>query len=219
VFKSRSPSCGVWRVPVRRPRGISRTGRGGYAAALMAACPLLPVEEEEGLADPARRDNFLERVFAYRRWRQFLERGPTPSRLVEFHAAHKLQLLSHGESRYRSLGRLVARAGAGSISLLARDYGVRFMGALSIAATRSLHTNALQHAAGFLKCALDAADKAELDLAIASYRRGRCSWLVPAALIRHVVRRDKAAHGWIVLQTYLDPSPVELALRNFAGPR
>lgn len=215
VFKSRSPSCGVWRVPVHRARSVVETGRGGFTAALIAICPWLPVEEDEGLADPVRRENFVERVFACGRWREFLSQRATPARLVAFHSAHKLQLLAHGQSRYRALGLLVAQVGTAPAATV-RAYGASFMAALAVPATRAGHVNALEHAAGFVKRRLSAPERAELHAAIAAYRRGAASWLVPAALLRRYrCRLDTGA--WIAQQTYLDPAPGELALRDFAG--
>src|SRR5207244_9302051 len=70
VLKKDSPSCGKARVPVHGPKGLrSRRGTGLFAGALMERFPLLPVEEEGRLQDPVHRENFLERVFAYARWR------------------------------------------------------------------------------------------------------------------------------------------------------
>ena len=46
-----------------------RDGRGLFAEALLEALPSLPVEEEGRLNDAPLRENFIERVFAYRRLR------------------------------------------------------------------------------------------------------------------------------------------------------
>lgn len=63
VFKSRSPSCGVNSTPIHLAGGgIHPGGRGLFARAFMAALPCLPVEENDGLADPQRREEFLRRV-------------------------------------------------------------------------------------------------------------------------------------------------------------
>lgn len=68
VLKSKSPSCGVWNVRVACPDGSSVTdGRGLFASVLLERFPLLPVEEEGRLADPATRADFMERVLAYKR--------------------------------------------------------------------------------------------------------------------------------------------------------
>jgi uncharacterized protein YbbK (DUF523 family) len=70
VLKSDSPSCGMERVRVYAGEdGVRRVGVGIYASALREAFPDLPIEEEDRLRDPALRENFIERVFAYARLR------------------------------------------------------------------------------------------------------------------------------------------------------
>ena len=70
VLKSDSPSCGMERVKVYGLDGVSaRTGRGLFAEALLKQMPSLPVEDEVRLRDPRLRDDFLERVLAFRRSR------------------------------------------------------------------------------------------------------------------------------------------------------
>jgi uncharacterized protein YbbK (DUF523 family) len=65
IFKARSPSCGLSGVPVHNAIIPAGSGRGLFAAALVERFPLLPVEEEKGLGDPAAREKFIERVFNY----------------------------------------------------------------------------------------------------------------------------------------------------------
>jgi uncharacterized protein YbbK (DUF523 family) len=70
VLKKDSPSCGMERVKVYATPGMpDKSGVGLFAAALLERFPHLPVEEEGRLSDPRLRDNFVERVFAYRRLR------------------------------------------------------------------------------------------------------------------------------------------------------
>ncbi len=64
VFKARSPSCGVFDVPVWRADRETRDGTGLFARAFREAFPEVPVEEEGRLADPLLRASFLERVRA-----------------------------------------------------------------------------------------------------------------------------------------------------------
>jgi hypothetical protein len=49
---------------------------------VMNRFPLLPLEEEGRLNDMPLRENFVERVFAYYRWTELLDKEPTPSGLV-----------------------------------------------------------------------------------------------------------------------------------------
>ena len=68
VFKKGSPSCGLERVRVYTVQGMpSHSGSGIFAHAFRDQFPLIPVEEEGRLCDPALRENFIERVFCYRR--------------------------------------------------------------------------------------------------------------------------------------------------------
>ena len=183
-----------------------------FAAALVAAFPHLPVEEEGRLADPRLRDNFVERVFAYWRLRSLFTARWTVGDLVRFHTAQKLLLLSHSTEAYRHLGRLVAAAGEMSRRDLQQRYADGFMQALAQLATPRRHTNVLQHMAGYFKNDLDAASKRELADTITDYRLGLVPLVVPLTLVHHHVRMLNVTY--LAGQTYLQPHPKELMLRN-----
>jgi uncharacterized protein YbgA (DUF1722 family)/uncharacterized protein YbbK (DUF523 family) len=211
VLKKDSPSCGMARVRLHGAAGVTRAGRGLFAAALLDTLPTLPVEEEGRLNDPILRENFVERVFAFQRLRDLLERRWSPAALVRFHTAHKLQLLSHSRQGYRELGALVA--GAGRISReQARDYERLFMATLAKPATRGRHADVLMHMYGHLKRLLDEGDRHELVATIEEHRHGVVPLVVPVTLLRHHARRHSV--GYLLGQTYLEPHPRELALRN-----
>jgi uncharacterized protein YbgA (DUF1722 family)/uncharacterized protein YbbK (DUF523 family) len=213
VFKKDSPSCGLERVKVYDGHGTpARGGRGLFAAVLVDAFPHLPVEEEGRLADPRLRDNFVERVFAYRRLRSLFAARWTVGDLVHFHTTHKLLLLAHSPEAYRQLGRLVAGARDMPRRDVERRYIDGFMRALAQLATARRHTNVLQHMAGYFKDRLDTASKRELADTIADYRRGLVPLVVPLTLLCHYVRRFEVAY--LARQTYLQPHPKELMLRN-----
>ncbi|HEU0264257.1 MAG TPA: DUF523 domain-containing protein, partial [Geobacterales bacterium] len=72
VFKKGSPSSGLHGVKVHGEGKRWRSGRGLFAAAVVKGFPLLPVEEEERLANPRLRENFLERVLVYHHWQELL---------------------------------------------------------------------------------------------------------------------------------------------------
>jgi uncharacterized protein YbgA (DUF1722 family)/uncharacterized protein YbbK (DUF523 family) len=214
ILKKDSPTCGAFRVKVWHEGGggNERKGVGLFARRLMETFPLLPVEEEGRLNDPRLRENFIGRVFCHHRWVDTFRARPRPKDLVAFHAAHKLTLLSHSPQHYRELGRLVARAGKGPFRELLDEYGRLFMEALKRKATPAKHVNVLQHLQGFFKRDLDKDDKAELGAQIAAYRAGLVPLIVPLTLIRHHLRRHP--DEWAAEQTYLNPYPVELMLRN-----
>jgi uncharacterized protein YbgA (DUF1722 family)/uncharacterized protein YbbK (DUF523 family) len=213
VLKRGSPSCGLIRVRVYGEDGVpGRVGRGVFAAALTDALPLLPVEEEGRLTDAGIRESFIERVFAAARWQAFSASRPRVRDLVAFHAAHKFAILAHSPRDYAELGRLVAGAGPRLAVETLATYGVRFMQALAVRATRARHVNVLQHLAGFLKRQLTDDERAELGEVIAEYRRELVPLVVPLTLLKHHVRRLGLAY--LADQVYLSPHPKELMLRN-----
>jgi uncharacterized protein YbgA (DUF1722 family)/uncharacterized protein YbbK (DUF523 family) len=213
VLKKDSPSCGMERVKVFDAHNVpTRSGVGLFAAALRARHPFLPIEEEGRLVDPRLRDNFVERVFAYQRLRALFAARWTLGGLVAFHTAHKLSLMAHSVSAYRSLGRLVAEAKSLGRADLESRYTEGFMTALAAIATTRRHVNVLQHMAGYFKKPLDAASRAELAATIEDYRAGLVPLVVPITLIRHHVRQH--AVSYLADQVYLAPHPKELMLRN-----
>jgi uncharacterized protein YbgA (DUF1722 family)/uncharacterized protein YbbK (DUF523 family) len=213
LFKSKSPSCGMERVKVYSEQGDPvDSGAGVYAAAIMQQFPSLPVEEEGRLMDPQLRENFIERVFIYQRWQQYIKEGMTPALLVEFHTRHKFTVLAHDEPAYRELGRLVAEAGSGDLESLCEEYLTLLMQALKKLATPRSHINVLQHIMGFIKDGMDAADKQELLEVIEEYRLGRLPLIVPITLLKHFLRLHP--NEYIEGQYYLNPHPRELMLRN-----
>ena len=213
VLKKDSPSCGMARVKLYTKKGPARRdGAGLFAAALREAWPSLPVEDEGRLHDPALRENFIERVFAYRRLRELFRGRWTRGRVVAFHTAHKLQLMAHSQEAYAELGRLVAAQKSLPRAALRSRYTSAFMDALARVATRGRNANVLQHAAGHLTERLDADARAELSALIHEYRRGVVPLVVPITLLAHHAR----VHGvaYLLGQTFLEPHPRELALRN-----
>jgi uncharacterized protein YbgA (DUF1722 family)/uncharacterized protein YbbK (DUF523 family) len=213
VLKKDSPSCGLERVKVyARPSAPTRTGTGLFAAVLRRRYPFLPVEDEGRLSDPRLRENFIERVFAYRRARDLFGRRWTIGELVAFHTAHKLTLMAHSTAAYRTLGQIVARSRSQPRSEVEARYFEGFMTALVAIATPRRHANVLQHMAGYFKSLLDRGEKAELAATIEDYRAGLVPLVVPMTLIRHHVRRHDVTY--LAQQIHLDPHPKELMLRN-----
>lgn len=214
VFKKNSPSSGLFRVRVYDGNGMPRrVGMGMFPREVTKRFPLLPVEEEGRLHDMDLRENFIERIFAYYRWTEMLDREPTPGDLVKFHSAHKLTLMAHSPKHYTEMGRLVARAGTEPWEELTARYGAMLMEGLGVMATRGKHVNVLQHLMGFLKSTLSSEDKAELLGLIEDYRQGLLPLIVPLTLLKHHLNRYPVPE-WVHEQVYLNPYPKELMLRN-----
>lgn len=213
VLKSKSPSCGMERVPVYDENGVpEKKGRGLFAEELLARFGSLPVEEEGRLNDPVLRENFIERVFAYHRLRGVFEGRWKPRQAVEFHTAHKLLLMAHSPKHYRTLGRLVAGVKAVPAKEFREQYEQAFMEAMRLHATVGKHVNVLEHMLGYVSDSLDADARKELLEVIADYRQRLVPLVVPLTLLRHHVRKHKIAY--LEGQLYLEPHPKELMLRN-----
>jgi len=106
IFKSNSPSSGMERVKVYNEKGMpEKKGVGMFAKVFMEHFPLIPVEEEGRLRDPKLRENFIERIFAMKRWRELLTGKWKMGSLVAFHTENKLLVLSHSERHYRMMGK------------------------------------------------------------------------------------------------------------------
>jgi uncharacterized protein YbgA (DUF1722 family)/uncharacterized protein YbbK (DUF523 family) len=215
IFKGKSPSCGTQRVKLYPEDGNtapSNAGIGQYAQAVMAYQPNLPVEEGECLNDPALKDNFIERVFTYKRWQDLRQREVTVARLVDFHTRHKLAILAHDQAAYAQLGKLLAEAGNRELEEVADEYIYQLMKTLKRPATRNNHINVLQYILDDFKVDLDRDDKAEMVEVNDQYCLGQVPLIVPVTLIKHHLR--KHPNPEIDGQVYLNPHPAELMLRN-----
>ena len=209
VFKAKSPSCGVRGIPRYGASGVY--GPGLYAERVIAEFPLLAVQDEGRLNDAGLREAFVERVFAAARLRALLSGPWEPRDLVAFHARHKLQLLAHDPSGYRSAGRVVASAVVSRASTGAA-YGELFLAAMATPATRGRNANALLHAYSRIGRSVARPLSADLVGRIDAYRRGEVPRSVPVALLAHYASGGDLP--WLAEQTYLAPFPAELRLRH-----
>ncbi len=216
IFKSKSPSSGMERVKVYTDKGFpgSNKGIGLFARAFMVQFPLIPVEEDGRLHDAVLRENFIERIFALKRWRQIAEGKKSRGNIVAFHTEHKLQIMSHSYQYYRDMGRLVARLKDIPLEPLYEQYEAMFMQALFLKATVKKNVNVLQHMAGYFKKLLSRDEKQELHEVIEQYHQNYIPLIVPVTLFNHYVR--KYDQEYLKRQHYLNPHPIELKLRNRA---
>lgn len=214
IFKSKSPSSGLYRIKVYAEDGnVRENGTGLFAKAFTQAFPRIPVEEAARLHDPKLRENFIENIFSLQRWRQFVGHNMTLGGLVEFHTQNKLLILSHSQDVYRKMGRLVAQAKKDEFSFLIDQYEELLLSALRLPTTLKKNINVLQHIMGYFRKDLSHDEKQELLSVFEQYRSGYVPLIVPITLIKHYVR--KYDQPWLKTQTYLNPHPFELKLRNY----
>ncbi|MFZ5906852.1 MAG: YbgA family protein [Nitrospirota bacterium] len=215
IFKSRSPSSGIGGIKVYTEAGMpSNKGKGIFGNAFLKRFPLIPAIDDGRLHDPQLRENFIESVFVYKRWREFLEQGGAVRDLIAFHTRHKLLIMAHSQKHFRELGRMVARVHKQESEAFRMQYITLLMEALRLHATVKKNSNVLQHIAGYFKKNLSPDEKKELLEVIGNYHRGFVPLIVPVILIRHYVR--KFDEPYLREQHYLNPHPIELMLRNHA---
>jgi uncharacterized protein YbgA (DUF1722 family)/uncharacterized protein YbbK (DUF523 family) len=213
IFKSKSPSSGISGIKVYTPSGMpSHKGTGIFGGAFMRHFPLIPVIDDGRLHDPQLRENFIERVFVYRRWKDFLKISTSIKDLVAFHTEHKLLILSHSPKHLSALGKLVADAKQQDRKELFTRYMRLLMEGLQFIATAKKNTNVLLHIAGYFRNFLPPDDKQELLDIIDQYHRQFVPLIVPIVIINHYVR--KFDEPYLKKQYYLRPHPLELMLRN-----
>ncbi len=223
ILKKDSPSCGMERVKqyrVTNPENdsqdwcyhVERIGTGLFAQSLKQRMPNLPLEEEGRLCDPVLRENFVNRVFAYKRWREDVLASASWKAITDFHARHKWILFSHDQDQARALGSSLAQRHQESLNDTLDWYIGEFMRLMQIPATRKNHVNVLEHIRGYLKNELSKEDKKELSDSIEDYRLGLLPLIVPLTLLRHYFRYypdDYIQRSW-----YLNPHPKQLMLLN-----
>jgi uncharacterized protein YbgA (DUF1722 family)/uncharacterized protein YbbK (DUF523 family) len=213
IFKSDSPSSGMERVKVYNEKSMPvKNGVGMFAAIFMKHFPMLPVEDEGRLHDPGLRENFIERIFALKRWRETLSAKNFKKSLIDFHTKHKLLILAHSTKHYQMMGKLVAAQKNAFAKDIQKQYQDLLLEALKIKATPAKHVNVLHHMMGYFKEQLSADEKKELLDLIHAYREGYIPLIVPVTLISHYVR--KYDEPYLKEQLYLNPHPTELQLRN-----
>ncbi len=213
IFKKDSPSSGMERVKVYNDQGMpEKKGVGLFARAFMDHFPRIPVEEEGRLHDPKLRENFIEQIFALKRWRETLAAGKTLGNLVAFHTKNKLLLLSHSPTHYRSLGKMVAEGKGKPADALFATYETGLFEALRLKTTPKKHVNVLQHMMGYFKKDLTPDEKQEILEVLDQYRNDLVPLIVPITLLNHYVRKYDQAY--LKDQSYLRPHPAALKLRN-----
>ncbi len=210
ILKKDSPSCGMERVKVYINQHPQKIGTGIYAEQLQRNFPLLPIEEEGRLGDPKLRENFIQRVYVFHRWKQLVDADLTPSGLTRFHARHKLIIMSR--QNYVDLGKLLTSATKDNVLEIANAYISKLMIVLKKVAEPKHHVNVLQHIQGYLKAELAPDDKAELCELIERYRRGEVPLIVPITLLKHHFRKNP--DPYIEDSYYMTPYPPELRLSN-----
>jgi uncharacterized protein YbgA (DUF1722 family)/uncharacterized protein YbbK (DUF523 family) len=214
VFKSKSPSCGIGKVPIYSEFGSSRIryGSGMFTSSFIKAFPLVPVEDEGRLHDQVTRENFIVRIFCFHRLQFLVKKSFSINSLVRFHARHKFLILSHNRKKYDDMEQLVASAKKIKKAEVYSRYSKLFMEALSYKSTPKKNMDVLLQITGLLKQILTKEEKKDILSVIEDYRNELLPLVVPVTLIYHQVKKHNIEY--LLDQVYLNPHLKELMLRN-----
>jgi uncharacterized protein YbgA (DUF1722 family) len=196
---------------IGKDKSPSLDSRGLFASELIKNFPDLPVEEEGRLQDPNLRENFIQRVFIYYRWKQILLK-PSVSGFMDFHKRIKYTLMAHDPQGLKDIGSIVAHSTKETLISDMDNYFKALSQILIIIPTVKKHKNVLDHIMGYFKNHLSQDEKAELIELINNYYNGLIPIIVPITLLNHYVR--KYHEKYLETQFYLNPLPMELMLRN-----
>jgi uncharacterized protein YbgA (DUF1722 family) len=120
--------------------------------------------------------------------------------------------MAHSPEIYREMGKLVANGKGRDLSDLMSSYLELFMKALSLQGTVKKNCNVLQHIMGYFRKNISPAEKQELLDIIRRYGEHLIPLIVPITMIKHYI--GKYGQEYLERQTYLEPHPAELMLRN-----
>ncbi len=217
LLKARSPSCGIMDVKIHAPGGKSGAvdkGPGFFGAAVLATFPNLPAESEGRLKNWRIREHFLTRLFTLARFRAAVS-GKKVRELVDFHASHKLLLMSYSQSALKRMGALVANREGLPPRELARAYREELERALARMPRFSSNINVLMHSLGYFSKELRAREKAYFLDALERYRQGH----IPLSAVNSIISSWIARFDqpYLEQQHFFRPYPEELAFISDSG--
>lgn len=213
IFKCDSPSSGMVRVKVYGKKGMpQKKGVGIFARAFMDFFPLVPVEDDGRLRNPLIRENFIDQVFTLKNWRDTRAQRSCVGNVVDFHSRNKLVLMAHSPHHLKEMGAMAAVGEQMECSLLYLEYEKLLLEALRLKTTVKKNVDVMLHMLGYFKKVLTEDEKQELLEVIDHYKRALVPQVVPLTLFKHYVR--KYDQPYLGQQTYLNPHPVDLKLRN-----
>lgn len=214
IFMDGSPSCGLYSTKIYSHDQVVYPARraGVFAQRLRERLPWMPLEEAARLNDPLFCENFIARVFMFADWRKSVACAPSAPRLMAFHSRQRYFAMAYSPALYPALARLMASVGHGDIREKAHAYIRIFMSKTATPPRPKAHARVLFHIFGELKNAAPRALRQELVDAIERYRKDEVPLAIPVALVRHCAATY--ASDDIRYQSYLNPYPDELGLRN-----
>lgn len=215
VLMQGSPSCGMERVKLYNKHMIpEKTGTGVFAQVIKDRLPWLPMEESGRLTDVNLVENFVQRLYVYHTWRTE-QPWRSAKTLIEFHARQKYLLMMHDYVAYKTLGQMLSNLkDKERLESLGHEYMTGLMEALKKIPEHGHRVNVLQHILGYFKQQLSDKEKASILHTIEQYRAREVPFIVPVSMLKHYTFLHGDQFPYLLQQTFLNPYPEALGLRN-----
>tara|TARA_B100001029_G_C15047607_1_gene448271 strand:+ start:380 stop:1324 length:945 start_codon:yes stop_codon:yes gene_type:complete len=207
IFKSKSPSCGIWtakrysKVKNTSPLG---TGPGLFAKKIIEKYPFLPKEEDKRLNDVFLREHFYTSIFTIAEFRMIKSfKG-----LYNFQAKHKLLFMTYNQTKMRIIGKIAANENFKSLKQVLKNYYKNLLEIFSKRPRYLSNINTHMHAFGYYKKFLSKNEKVNfLDL-LESYRNK----LIPLSTVNSLLYswNIRFENQYLLGQSYFKPFPREL---------
>jgi uncharacterized protein YbgA (DUF1722 family)/uncharacterized protein YbbK (DUF523 family) len=218
LYKERSPSCGMSNVKIytgfEAGAAIRAMGSGLFAAAFKSTFPHLPFCSEGHLYNFILREHFYTQIFTLTRFRS-ISLSPAINNLIDFHARHKLLLMSYHQTIMRQLGKLVANHEQRDPKAVFADYQTFLCKALACPPRRMSPINVLMHALGYFSEKVTGGEKKLfLDL-LEQYRNKKIPLSACNAVMQAwIVRFDEK---YLAAQYFFTPYPETLVEMSDSG--
>lgn len=218
IYKEKSPSCGMSNVKIHSGinagAAVRETGSGMFGAVFKNTFPLTPACSEGHLYNFMLREHFYTQIYTLARFRSILD-NQKMKQLVEFHARHKLILMSYHQTNMRHLGKLVANHEQHDPQMVFDEYQTLLCKALARPPKVVSPINVLMHAMGYFSEKISPAEKKFFLDSLEQYRHKKIPLSVCNAIIKSwIVRFDEK---YLAAQYFFEPYPEVLVELSDSG--
>lgn len=218
IYKEKSPSCGMSNVKIHSGieggAAVRETGSGLFGAAFKNRFPHTPACSEGHLYNFMLREHFYTRIYTLARFRAIIMK-PSMKHLVDFHARHKLILMSYHQTIMRQLGKLVANHEQRNPENVFDEYLLLLCKALSKPPKIVSPINVLMHAMGYFSEKITAAEKKFFLDTLEQYRHRKVPLSVCNAILKSWIVRFNEVY--LAAQYFFDPYPEALVELSDSG--
>ena len=195
VLKSKSPSCGLYPVPVL---GSEQPGAGIFAACAAQAFPELAITSEKQLQDRFGRQKFLDKLLLMSRFRELTEHPEAVVMLPDFHVNIKLCVMSHAPGRVSELDKFARRGDWGT-------YARKLAVVLDAMPEQSKHNNVWRHLQSVIMARADDYERTALVRSMREFEQGELDFKAMLMLLRIGVEKYAPEYQSQFYWRMLDP--------------